>query len=125
MEFIRVAHVQITIPTAQEHLAKEFYIQNLGLREIEKPASLQGRGGFWLEVGSIQIHVGTEDGVAREKTKAHISYVVSNLEAVREKLEREGFVISSGPEIPEFARFETRDPFGNRIEFMESRVGPA
>ena len=52
----------------------------LGLPEVEKPASLKGRGGLWVRVGDRDVHIGTEDG---------------------------------------FDRFEARDPFGNRIEFIQ------
>ena len=31
------------------------------LPEVEKPAALKPRGGFWLKAGDRQIHVGTED----------------------------------------------------------------
>lgn len=56
---LKVQHAQITIPTGAETEARKFYCDFLGLNEIPKPASLQGRGGFWLEVGAFQIHVGT------------------------------------------------------------------
>lgn len=72
-------HIQITIPKGTENEAKNFYCDVLGLKEIEKPDSLKGRGGFWLTVGDKDIHVGTEDGFDRTKTKAHIAYEVDDL----------------------------------------------
>ncbi len=72
---LRVQHAQITIPTGAEAEARKFYCEFLGLDEIPKPEALQTRGGFWLEVGAFQIHVGTEDGFDRTKTKAHIAYI--------------------------------------------------
>ena len=54
-----VHHVQITIPKGSEDAARAFYCGLLGLSEIAKPDSLAGRGGFWLEVGDRQVHVGT------------------------------------------------------------------
>ena len=38
-----IHHVQITIPPGAEDQARAFYCGVLGLREIEKPASLAGR----------------------------------------------------------------------------------
>ncbi len=115
----RLHHVQITIPKNTEAQARAFYCDLLGLREIEKPASLQGRGGFWLELGNIQIHVGTEDGVDRTVTKSHIAYEVENVSAWRTKLITAGFPIGDSVPIPGYDRFEFRDPFGNRVEFIQ------
>ncbi len=116
---LKVHHAQITIPKDAEDLAREFYCQLLGLREIPKPEALQGRGGLWLEVGAFQIHIGTEDGCSRTKTKAHVAYEVENLNAWREKLEEREIEILEGVPIPNYSRFEFRDPFGNRVEFLE------
>ena len=116
---LRVQHAQITIPVGAEDAARKFYCDVLGLREIPKPEALQTRGGFWLEVGNFQIHIGTEDGFDRTKTKAHIAYEVENLAAWREKLLKNKVEILEGIPIPGYHRFEFRDPFGNRVEFLE------
>ncbi|PIC97728.1 glyoxalase, partial [Sporosarcina sp. P29] len=39
-------HAQITIPKNAEAEGKHFYCDVLGLKEVEKPDSLTGRGGF-------------------------------------------------------------------------------
>ena len=65
MTILGLHHAQITIPRGTEAQGRKFYCDLLGLPEIEKPASLQGRGGFWLQVGSQQVHVGIEDGIER------------------------------------------------------------
>jgi catechol 2,3-dioxygenase-like lactoylglutathione lyase family enzyme len=109
-------HVQITIPEGKEEEARNFYCTILKLREIPKPNSLHGRGGFWLEVGGQQLHIGTESDVDRFKTKAHIAYQVENIEAIRLLLSEQGIEILDSVPIPGFERFEFRDPFGNRIE---------
>lgn len=116
---IKVQHAQITIPKGTENEARSFYCDFLGLRETPKPESLLGRGGFWLEIGAFQVHVGTEDGFDRTQTKAHLAYEVENLEAWREKLTDYGIKIIEGVPIPGCNRFEFRDPFGNRVEFLE------
>ncbi|MCI0394417.1 MAG: VOC family protein [Chloroflexi bacterium] len=112
-------HAQITIPKGQEAAARHFYCGGLGLPEIEKPESLQGRGGFWLEVGNQQLHVGTEDGVDRRATKAHLAYHVSDLAAWRARLVAHGINPEESVPIPGYNRFEFRDPFGNQVEFIE------
>jgi len=117
---ISIHHAQITIPVGTESKAREFYCDMLGLREIEKPDSLAGRGGFWLEVGDRQIHIGVENADGRELTKAHVAYLVDDLEAMRSKLANAGTDIIDGISIPGFSRFEFRDPFGNRVEFLQA-----
>ncbi len=114
----RLHHVQITIPTGGEAVARRFYLDLLGLPEIPKPDSLKARGGFWLSLAGQEIHVSCEDGVNRLATKAHIAYEVTDLEFWRSKLKAAGFEVLEGVAIPGFNRFESRDPFGNRLEFI-------
>jgi catechol 2,3-dioxygenase-like lactoylglutathione lyase family enzyme len=116
---LRLHHAQITIPMGEEDAARAFYCGILGLKEIPKPESLIARGGFWLELGEMQIHIGTETGVERERSKAHVAYLVEDLDSWRTKFERNDVKIIDGTEIPEYRRFEFRDPFGNRVEFLE------
>ena len=115
----KVQHVQITIPNGAEDDAREFYCGLLNLTEVPKPDTLAGRGGFWLEIGGFQVHVGTEDGVERSASKAHVAYEVDGLDIWRDRLQNRGFVILDGIPIPNYRRFEFRDPFGNRVEFLE------
>ena len=112
-------HVQICIPTGAEDEARAFYCGVLGLPEIVKPESLQGRGGLWLQVGDRAVHVGTEPPFDRTQTKAHLAYAVEDLGAWRDKLQQEGVTPEDGVKIPGYERFEFRDPFGNRVEFIE------
>lgn len=121
-KILRVQHAQITIPIDAEPKAREFYCDFLGLREVPKPESLRGRGGFWLELDAFQVHVGTENDFDRARTKAHLAYEVENLEAWREKLESLGVKIIDGVPIPGCNRYEFRDPFGNRVEFLEKHT---
>lgn len=114
-----IHHAQITIPKGAEEEGKKFYCGILGLHEKEKPESLKGRGGFWLEVGDRDVHVGTEDGFDRLTTKAHIAYQVKDISYWRNILEQNNIKIIEGVPIPGFERFEFRDPFGNRVEMIQ------
>ncbi|WP_066303639.1 VOC family protein [Bacillus sp. FJAT-29814] len=116
---IGLHHAQITIPKGAEGEGRNFYCGILGLTEIEKPESLKGRGGFWLKVGDKDVHVGTEDGFNREKTKAHLAYRVEDISYWRKVLEQNDIKIIDSVTIPNFERFEFRDPFGNRVEFIQ------
>ena len=117
---IGLHHAQITVPKSEETAAQEFYCEFLGLPEIEKPDSLKARGGFWVQVGHVSVHVSIEEDVDRYKTKAHLAYAVSDLELWRSRLKARGIATQKGIIIPGFKRFEFRDPFGNRVEFIQA-----
>lgn len=111
--------MQITVPPDAEDAARDFYCATLGIPEISKPEALAGRGGFWLEVGAFQVHVGIEELASRADTKAHVAYEVDDLDEWRAKLKDAGIAALDGVPIPHYRRFEFRDPFGNRVEFLE------
>jgi catechol 2,3-dioxygenase-like lactoylglutathione lyase family enzyme len=115
-----IDHVQITVPADGLEQARAFYCGLLGLREVEKPESLKGRGGFWLQAGDRRVHVGIEEGVDRRSTKAHIAYAVVGIDDWRDRLAAAGVAVIEGIPIPGFDRFEFRDPFGNRVEFIQA-----
>ena len=117
---IALHHVQITIPKGSEEQGKDFYCGILGLKEIEKPHSLKGRGGFWLQLGHQEVHVGTEDGFDRLSTKAHIAYQVEDIDYWKTKLAKHQIEIVESVPIPSYERFEFRDPFGNRLEIIQA-----
>jgi catechol 2,3-dioxygenase-like lactoylglutathione lyase family enzyme len=118
---VGVHHVQITGPVGAEEKARQFYCGVLGLAEIAKPHSLVGRGGLWVQAGDHQIHIGTEDGFDRLTTKAHIAYEVTDIAYWRRVMEANGLGVLDSVPIEGFDRFEARDPFGNRIEFIQPR----
>ena len=117
---LQIHHAQITIPKGAEDEARAFYCGVLGLNELPKPEELAGRGGFWLDVGDRQLHIGTEDVGDRPPSKAHVAYLVENLDEARARLATAGVNVKDGIQIPGCRRFEFRDPFGNRIEFLQN-----
>ncbi|GAC1401275.1 MAG: VOC family protein [Ktedonobacteraceae bacterium] len=120
MTILGLHHAQITIPRGAEAQGRQFYCDLLGLPEVEKPEALQGHGGFWLQVGQHQVHVGVEDDVERSATKAHLAYQVNDIGVWRKRLQEEGIEIGTSIPFAGFQRFEIRDPFGNRIEFIQA-----
>ena len=116
-----IHHVQITVDPADVEAARRFYCEVLQLVELEKPDSLRERGGFWVTVGDRQLHIGLEVDVDRTSTKAHIAYQVDDLVWWRARLLSEGVAIIESVPISGYERFETRDPFGNRMEFIHAK----
>ncbi len=113
----RIDHVHLCIPVGTEDAARRFYSVVLGLKEIEKPESLKQRGGMWFRIGDAELHLGIDQETAR--TKQHPAFEIEDVATVRQYLEGLGVKTFDEPHIPGRARFTFRDPFSNRIEFLE------
>jgi catechol 2,3-dioxygenase-like lactoylglutathione lyase family enzyme len=119
MKILSIDHVQIAMPPGEEEKARSFYIGILGFTEIPKPPALIKRGGAWLQSGNAQLHLGVEKDF-RPARKAHPAFVVEELDAILEKVQRAGYEWDeSQPPLDGYKRAHVYDPFGNRIELME------
>jgi catechol 2,3-dioxygenase-like lactoylglutathione lyase family enzyme len=96
---IRIDHIQLAAPKGCEGKAREFYGTLLGLREIEKPASLLARGGCWFQCGDQQLHIGVESDF-RPAKKAHPAFLVAELDKLRENLIAHGAKITDDASTP-------------------------
>lgn len=105
------------MPVGGEADARIFYGELLGFEEAAKPASLAGRGGVWFQTGNLQLHVGAEEGFVPSK-KAHIAYLVDDLNAMNQRLLAAGLPITYDVPLPGFDRLHTTDIFGNRVELL-------
>jgi catechol 2,3-dioxygenase-like lactoylglutathione lyase family enzyme len=114
----RIDHIQLAAPKGCEAAAREFYGLILGLREIEKPASLRGRGGCWFQCGDQQLHIGVEADFRAAK-KAHPAFAVTDLAKLRESLAAHAVKITEDDALAGTQRFFAEDPWGNRLEFLE------
>lgn len=92
----RFHHAQITIPKGMEDEARNFYCGILQMKEVSMPESLQGRGGFWLQVGDQELHIGTEEGVNCLLTKAHLAYEVNDLKLIETILRNNNNLVING-----------------------------
>jgi catechol-2,3-dioxygenase len=117
MKISGIHHVQICIPAGQEIEAKAFYKDILRLEEIPKPEALRKNGGMWFKIGNQELHIGVENQVF--KGKHHPAFLVTGLSELRNHLSVHEVMIQKELPIPGFNRFSIRDPFGNRIEFIE------
>lgn len=113
-----IHHAQVTVPADELKAAREFYIGFLGLPETERPKNFRP-GGFWVVVGERTLHVGSEEDIDRQATRAHVAYEVDDLADIRRKLIAAGHEIEDPPPIPGHVRIHTRDPFGNLLEFIQ------
>ena len=116
---VGIDHIQLAAPKGCEPSAREFYGRLLGLREIEKPASLGARGGCWFKCGDQQLHIGVESDF-RPAKKAHPAFLVSELDKLRESLLAHAVRVADDDSIPGTRRFYAEDPWGNRLEFIEA-----
>ena len=113
-------HIQIAIPVGGEDEARGFYSGILGFAEVEKPVLLRTRGGLWLETASVRLHLGVEDPFLPAK-KAHPGFSVHNLEDVKTTLAQAGIEFRRDIDLPGMTRIYISDPFGNRIELLETQ----
>ncbi len=119
LHIVAIDHVQLAMPAGGEDAARRFYANVLGLREVPKPPSLAGRGGCWFATveDRVHVHIGV-DADFRPATKAHVAFVVHDLEEARRRLNEAGAEIVEDASIADVHRFYTSDPFGNRIELV-------
>jgi catechol 2,3-dioxygenase-like lactoylglutathione lyase family enzyme len=116
---LAIEHVQLAMPAGQEQMARDFYQGLLGIPEVPKPPELAKRGGAWFELGPLKIHLGVEADF-RPARKAHPAILVTDLEALISRLKEHDVEVIADP-MEGYLRVYIADPFGNRIELMESR----
>ena len=114
-----IDHVQLAAPKGCEDKARAYFGGILEMEEETKPEQLQPRGGCWFGAGQVRIHVGVEEPFYPQK-KAHPALEVTDIDGIANSLEKAGYPVLWDANIPGVRRFYSEDPFGNRIEFVES-----
>lgn len=117
MPILGLDHVQLAIAPGTEAACRAFWTA-LGFDEVEKPAALAGRGGLWLRGGTAMLHLGLQDPPQAAR-KAHPAFTVTDLGALRQRLERLGVPVREDAPFDGRPRLFCDDPAGNRIEFIE------
>ena len=122
---IALHHVQVSCPPGGEESARRFYVDGLGLVEVDKPAPLRARGGAWFrafDAGTVvaELHVGVEEPFAPAR-KAHPAFVVGDLDAAARRLRELGFAVDERERetFDGYRRFHTADSHGNRVEILQ------
>ena len=108
--------------TGGEDEARAFYGAVLGLREVAKPVALASRGGCWFSGPGVAIHLGSEPGF-RPLAKAYPALLVCDLAAAHDALAAADVTVEKDDNGLPVRRCYVRDPFGNRIELVDSRDG--
>ncbi len=104
------------MPIGAEAIARDFYVGVLGLVEVPKPAVMAARGGCWFEAGAVRLHLGGEADF-RPARKAHPALLIREL---RQFIAERHLAATWNDEIPGTTRCHIDDPFGNRIELVQS-----
>jgi catechol 2,3-dioxygenase-like lactoylglutathione lyase family enzyme len=125
----RLHHVQVACPPGGEAAVRRFYVDGLGLTEVEKPEDLRPRGGAWFRAYDVaghvtaELHVGVEDPFV-PAGKAHPAFLVDDLEATAKAVRGAG----GDPDWSQrhtfegYQRFHVHDPHGNRVEVLQALV---
>lgn len=116
---LELHHIQLAMPEGEEARARHFYGHVLGLSEVEKPQELRARGGAWFEAGSVRVHLGVERPFSAAK-KAHPALRVHSLDQAIEILKQHEVEYTKDIDLPGMRRIYVNDPFGNRIELLET-----
>ena len=113
-------HVQIAAPSNCEVAARAYFVDILGLEELPKQGDTARSGGCWFRTGSLELHVGVQDGFVPAR-KAHAALrtgSTDDLETLATKLEEAEFPVRWDDRLPGIRRFFSTDPWGNRFEFL-------
>lgn len=112
-----IHHAQLACPTGSEDTSRRFYADLLGLAEVPKPPVLAARGGCWFRGHGIELHLGVEEPFT-PAGKAHPGLLWPDLDGLAARLAAAGHPVTWSDELPGYRRFHTRDPHGNRLEFL-------
>jgi catechol 2,3-dioxygenase-like lactoylglutathione lyase family enzyme len=113
--YLGIHHCEILVTDMTAAL--EFYQNKLGLHLLHNPSPFAD--SKWLKLGNQELHL-TPYHESDANEERHFAIQVSNIESIAQNLKDKGIdIIKAGP-IPGLKRFFIFDPFGNRIEFIET-----
>ena len=117
MSYLRIDHVQITVPRTREREARHFYGTVLGLRELQRQATVPMAGLRFAFGEATRLHVVLMENPFRPPLNDHFAVIVDDLDGLKERL-AEHSVGYDGHD-----RILVRDPFGNKMEFVSGGNG--
>ena len=119
--YLGIDHVQLAMPAGPqaETEAERFYGSLLGFERMPKPAELAVRGGCWFGSSTVQLHLGVEEPF-RPARKAHPALKIDHLDPLLAQLAAAGVEVRPAEDVDGRRRVHLDDPFGNRIELIET-----
>jgi predicted thioesterase/catechol 2,3-dioxygenase-like lactoylglutathione lyase family enzyme len=115
-------HANLLMPPGSEPAARAFYGDVLGLPEVPKPEPLASRGGCWFQGMGIDLHLSADEHFV-PAGKAHVGLLVADLAAAAAVLLAAGAPVIRDDSVVGVHRLYTNDPFGNRLELIQSGEG--
>lgn len=118
----RLQHTSVPMPPGGNDLARAFYGEALGMREIPKPSTLSNNL-VWFAANDTgdEVHVFQEENIGSNSAEQHLCLEVDDIEAFRTRLVEHGFEPRTPESIINRPRLFVRDPFDNLIELVEIR----
>jgi catechol 2,3-dioxygenase-like lactoylglutathione lyase family enzyme len=118
----RLQHTSVPMPPGGNDLARAFYGEALGMREIPKPSTLSNNlVWFAANENGDEVHVFQEENMGPNSAEQHLCLEVDDIEAFRMRLVEHGFDPRTPESIVNRPRLFVRDPFDNLIELVEIR----
>jgi glyoxylase I family protein len=111
-----IHHVNVTVGDLEE--SREFYVDVLGLTvRADRPDF--PFAGWWLNVGSEQVHLVVADMTDRTAHGDHFAMQVPDIDAAVSELRDRGISVSTPRGVGANRQCFLRDPWGNLIELQQ------
>ncbi len=121
----RLQHAAVVVPTDRVDEARRFYGDVLGLRETERPDAELDSPGAWYGLGETELHIQCRDDAPVDESDRHPAFIIGDVASLKDRLREQGAEVLDAPTLMGRERFFSRDPFGNRLEFMTLPDGNA
>ena len=103
------------MPQDSEAVARRFYTEHLGLRELQRPEREDVCGSIWFDAGGLALHLSVEEQRLGADTQRHFGLGCGDVDGLKARLKAVGVAVEDGSPAPS-KHFFVHDPFGNRIE---------
>lgn len=115
-----IDHLNITLPKGRLDDALAFYVGLLNWTRIPKASDMEAKnGGAWLIQNGIHLHL-SEEANFQTDGRSHTCFRVHDTDLAIAKAEAAGSRARRDDGPDGYRRASVWDPFGNRIEFIQS-----
>lgn len=109
-----VHHIVLQIPEGAEEKVRAFYRDVLGMSEVE------ASGGCAFRFKDLEFDFEVDRSIRVPAPRlAHPGARVADIDALAARLTIQGCAVEWDDKFPGYRRFYTRDPLGNRLEFLQ------